>query len=214
MSKKVLLLIIAVAIGLGALILMLYGGDTTTKPQTTAPAPAPAAAPTHSGDQVIIRTSMGDIVLELDRSKAPITVDNFLQYASDGFYSGTIFHRVIDGFMIQGGGFTEAFIQKQTRATIKNEADNGLRNSRGTIAMARTSAPDSATAQFFINLVDNHFLNHTAPTQRGWGYAVFGKVTKGMDVVDNIAKVRTAAKNGHGDVPVNNVIIHSVEIVQ
>ena len=163
---------------------------------------------------VIIHTSMGNITVELDAAKAPVTVENFLQYAKDGFYDGTIFHRVISDFMVQGGGFDESFSQKSTRATIQNEADNGLGNARGTIAMARTNAPHSATAQFFINLVDNTFLNHTSKSPRGWGYAVFGKVTEGMEVVDNMAKVRTTRKGPHGDVPVNNIVITSVEIVQ
>ena len=163
---------------------------------------------------VIIHTSMGNITVELDAAKAPVTVENFLQYAKDGFYDGTIFHRVISDFMVQGGGFDESFSQKSTRATIQNEADNGLGNARGTIAMARTNAPHSATAQFFINLVDNTFLNHTSKSPRGWGYAVFGKVTEGMEVVDNMAKVRTTRKGPHGDVPVNNIVITSVEVVQ
>lgn len=164
--------------------------------------------------QVVIHTSLGDILIELDSTKAPATVDNFLQYAKDGFYDGTIFHRVIRGFMIQGGGFTEAFEKKTTRAPIKNEADNGLKNNRGTIAMARTPNPHSATGQFFINLVNNDGLNHRGKTQQGWGYAVFGKVTQGMEVVDNIAKARTTRKGPHQNVPVNDIVIKSVEIVQ
>ena len=141
---------------------------------------------------VRIATSMGDIVLELDAANAPITVQNFIDYANDGFYEGTIFHRVIDGFMIQGGGLTADMRDKANRkAPIKNEADNGLKNERGTVAMARTQVVDSATSQFFINIDDNDFLNHTAPTPQGFGYAVFGKVIRGMEVVDKIANVPT-----------------------
>ena len=159
-----------------------------------------------------IETSMGSITLELDDAKAPVTVANFLAYAKDGHYDGTIFHRVIDGFMIQGGGFTKAMDQKPTKAPIKNEAANGLRNARGTVAMARTMVVDSATSQFFINLVDNGFLDFRNPTPQGFGYAVFGRVTKGMDVVDKIAKVETGNRGMHQDVPVRTVSIKSVTI--
>ena len=161
-----------------------------------------------------MQTSKGDIVLELDAEKAPVTVANFVEYARAGFYDGTIFHRVIPGFMIQGGGFEPDMKQKSTNAPIKNEADNGLGNQNGTIAMARTSDPNSATAQFFINVKDNTFLNHTAPTGQGWGYAVFGKVVDGMDVVKAIEAVPTANKGGHGDVPVDEVIIEKVTVVE
>ena len=154
-----------------------------------------------------IETSMGSITVELDDEKAPITVKNFLDYAASGHYDGTIFHRVIDGFMIQGGGFTKAMDQKPTKAPIKNEASNGLTNKRGTIAMARTMVVDSATSQFFINLVDNDFLNFRAPTPQYYGYAVFGKVTDGMDVVDKIAKVKTQSVGMYDDVPVDMVLI-------
>lgn len=164
--------------------------------------------------KVVLHTNLGDIVVELDKTKAPATVENFLQYANDGFYNGTIFHRVISGFMVQGGGFTEAFEKKNTRPPIKNEADNGLKNHRGTLAMARTSDPHSATGQFFINLVDNGFLNHRGKNSQGWGYAVFGKVSKGMEVVDNIAKTRTTTKGPYRDVPINDIVIKSVEVVQ
>lgn len=156
---------------------------------------------------VKLETNMGSITIELNEEKAPITVANFLSYVDDGFYDGTIFHRVIKGFMIQGGGFDENMSQKSTKATIENEANNGLTNDRYTIAMARTSAPHSATAQFFINGNNNDFLNHTAPTGSGWGYCVFGKVIEGMDVVDKIIQVKTGNKNGHQDVPVENVVI-------
>jgi peptidyl-prolyl cis-trans isomerase B (cyclophilin B) len=156
---------------------------------------------------VTLETSHGNIVIELDADKAPETVKNFLSYVNDGFFDGTIFHRVIPNFMIQGGGFTTDMVQKKTEAPIKNEADNGLSNDRGTIAMARTNDPHSATAQFFINHNDNAFLNHSAPTAQGWGYCVFGKVTEGMDTVDAIAAVKTGNDSGHADVPVETVII-------
>ena len=160
-----------------------------------------------------IETSMGSITLELDDAKAPVTVANFLDYAKAGHYDGTIFHRVIDGFMIQGGGFTKAMDQKPTKAPIKNEAANGLTNKRGTIAMARTMVVDSATSQFFINLVDNDFLNFRAPTPQFFGYAVFGKVTDGMDVVDKIAKVKTGNSGMHQNVPEEPVVIKKVHVL-
>ena len=159
-----------------------------------------------------IETSMGSITVELDDAKAPVTVKNFLDYATSGHYDGTIFHRVIDGFMIQGGGFTKAMDQKPTKAPIKNEAANGLTNKRGTIAMARTMVVDSATSQFFINLVDNDFLNFRAPTPQYYGYAVFGKVTDGMDVVDKIAKVKTGFAGLHQNVPEEPVVIKKVHV--
>ena len=159
-----------------------------------------------------IETSMGSITVELDDAKAPVTVKNFLDYAASGHYDGTIFHRVIDGFMIQGGGFTKAMDQKPTKAPIKNEASNGLANKRGTIAMARTMVVDSATSQFFINLVDNDFLNFRAPTPQYYGYAVFGKVTDGMDVVDKIAKVKTGFAGPHQNVPEEPVVIKKVHV--
>lgn len=158
---------------------------------------------------VKLLTNFGEITLELNAEKAPITVANFLQYVDSGFYNGTIFHRVINGFMIQGGGFDGKMQQKASADEIKNEADNGLANDIYTIAMARTSAPHSATNQFFINVGNNDFLNYTAPNSSGWGYCVFGKVTAGMDVVDKIKKVATTSRNGHQDVPVENVIIES-----
>ena len=156
---------------------------------------------------VVLKTSLGTVKIELDAQAAPETVKNFLQYVRDGFYNGTIFHRVIEGFMIQGGGFTEKFQQKPTRNPIKNEAANQLPNLRGTIAMARTQAVDSATAQFFINTVDNDFLNFRAPTPQLFGYCVFGKVVDGMDVVDKIEKVRTGHRGMYADVPEENVVI-------
>ena len=159
-----------------------------------------------------LNTNHGTIVLELDAAKAPNTVANFQQYAKDGFYDGTIFHRVINGFMIQGGGMEPGMKEKQTRASIQNEANNGLTNARGTVAMARTPDPHSASAQFFINLADNDFLNFRAETPDGWGYCVFGKVTEGMDVVDKIKGVETGNKGHHQDVPVEDVVIESVEV--
>lgn len=162
---------------------------------------------------VKLSTNFGDITLELNAEKAPITVANFLHYVEKGFYDGVIFHRVIDGFMIQGGGFDTNMKQKATDAEIKNEADNGLSNDAYTIAMARTSIPDSASSQFFINVADNDFLNHTAPTSSGWGYCVFGKVVKGMDVVDKIKGVKTTSKAGHRDVPVEPVIIEKASVI-
>jgi peptidyl-prolyl cis-trans isomerase B (cyclophilin B) len=156
---------------------------------------------------VKLETSKGDIVIELNKEKAPATVENFLKYVRDGFYDGTIFHRVIPNFMIQGGGFDEQMMQKMTQDPIKNEADNGLSNDRGTIAMARTQDPHSATAQFFINHRDNAFLNHTTPSIQGWGYCVFGKVTDGMDTVDAIASARTTNRAGHSDVPEEVIVI-------
>lgn len=166
---------------------------------------------TEDMPKVIIETSMGNITAELFEDKAPITTANFLSYIDKNFYNETIFHRVIDGFMIQGGGFTADMSQKKTDAPIKNEARADVPNARGTLAMARTAVVDSATAQFFINLKDNAFLNHSAPNPQGFGYAVFGKVTDGMDVVDKIAKVSTGNSKGHGDVPVEAVVIRSIK---
>ena len=163
---------------------------------------------------VVLHTTQGDVTLELDRENSPVTVDNFLRYVRDGHYDNTLFHRVIPGFMIQGGGFEPGMKQKPTGEAVANEAANGLKNTHYTVAMARTSDPHSATAQFFINTVDNDFLNHTSPTPQGWGYAVFGKVTEGMDVVDKIAKVKTGSRRGHQDVPVEDVVITSVRRVE
>ncbi len=171
-------------------------------PASAQNAAAPAAAP-----RVKLETSLGNIVLELDAQKAPRTVANFVQYVKDKHYDGTVFHRVIDGFMIQGGGFTAEMQQKPTRATIQNEADNGLKNLPLTVAMARTNDPHSASAQFFINIADNRFLNHTQPTLNGWGYAVFGKVVAGADVVDKIRQVRTGNRGMFQDVPTTPVTI-------
>lgn len=156
-------------------------------------------------------TNKGVFDVELNEAAAPKTCENFLQYVRSGFYNGTIFHRVISGFMIQGGGFEPGLQQKETKAPIENEANNGLKNDKYTIAMARTNDPHSATSQFFINVADNDFLNHTSSTPRGWGYAVFGKVVAGTDVVDAIAAVRTASRSWYGDVPVEDVVMEKVE---
>ncbi len=172
--------------------------------------PSPEPEKEKEPDMVIIKTSMGDIKVKLDAEKAPLTVANFLAYADDGHYNGTIFHRVIDGFMVQGGGFDTQMKQKPTRAPVKNEASNGLLNKRGTLAMARTPIVDSATSQFFINLKDNSFLDFRSPSPQGFGYCVFGEVVEGMDVVDKIKAVQTGVKAGMSDVPLETVEILSV----
>ncbi|MEW6445066.1 MAG: peptidylprolyl isomerase [Pseudomonadota bacterium] len=175
---------------------------------------ASLALPAWAGPKVVLETSHGDITLELDPERAPKSVENFLAYVRDGHYNGVIFHRVIPDFMIQGGGFTDAFVQKPARAPIQNEADNGLKNLRGTIAMARTGDPHSATAQFFINTVDNGFLDHQAPNPRGWGYAVFGKVISGMDVADRIQRLPTGSGGPfRSDVPRETVTIKQARIL-
>jgi cyclophilin family peptidyl-prolyl cis-trans isomerase len=171
-------------------------------------------SPALAAEHVVIETNLGNITLELDKEKAPATVANFLAYVDAGFYDGTIFHRVIRDFMIQGGGFTEDLKQKTTNQPVKNEAANGLKNLRGTIAMARTNVVDSATSQFFINLKDNSFLDHRAPNPRDFGYAVFGKVTAGMEVVDRIGTSPTGMRNRFSDVPVATVTIKSVRRVK
>ena len=161
---------------------------------------------------VKLHTNFGVIGIELNEEKAPQTVANFLEYVKSGFFDNTVFHRVIDGFMIQGGGFEPGMKQKATNAAVKNEANNGLKNEKYTVAMARTSDPHSATAQFFINVADNTFLNHTAETAQGWGYAVFGKVVEGTDVIDKIRKVKTGTRGMHQDVPTDDVIIERAEV--
>jgi peptidyl-prolyl cis-trans isomerase B (cyclophilin B) len=161
---------------------------------------------------VNLQTNFGIIKLELDAERAPATAENFLQYVKDGFFDNTVFHRVIDGFMVQGGGFEPGMKQKPTRAPVKNEADNGLKNARYTVAMARTSDPHSATAQFFINVADNAFLDFKAPTTQGWGYCVFGRVVEGTDVVDRIKAVKTGRSGPHQDVPTEDVVIQKAEI--
>lgn len=163
---------------------------------------------------VRLHTNFGVITLELFADKAPETVENFKQYVRDGHYDNTIFHRVISNFMIQGGGFEPGMKQKETRAPVKNEANNGIANKVGTVAMARTMDPHSASAQFFINVADNDFLNHSAPTTQGWGYAVFDQVTEGMDVVEKIKKVPTTMRAGHQDVPADDVVIERAELVE
>ena len=162
---------------------------------------------------VKLHTSHGTITLELDAARAPETVKNFLAYVQSGHYSNTVFHRVIDGFMVQGGGFEPGMKQKPARATVRNEASNGLKNDRYTVAMARTADPHSASAQFFINVADNPFLNHKAQSRDGWGYCVFGRVTEGQDVVDRIKGVKTGNRGPHGDVPVEDVILERAEVV-
>jgi peptidyl-prolyl cis-trans isomerase B (cyclophilin B) len=176
---------------------------------------AVSAMASAAGQLVKLQTNLGDIVIELNQEKAPQSAANFLGYVNDGFYNGTIFHRVIDGFMIQGGGFTENFQKKGTKAPIQNEANNGLKNDRGTVAMARTNAPHSATAQFFINVANNDFLNYRASTSRDWGYAVFGKVVQGMDIVDKIRKIPTGPGGPFPkDVPQAPVVIESATVMQ
>lgn len=180
-------------------------------------AAAPALAKEDSKVKVVLDTSLGKIVLLLDQEKAPLTVASFLSYVDDGFYDGTVFHRVIPSFMVQGGGFDQQYQQKRTKAPVKNEADNGLRNVRGSIAMARTSNPHSATAQFFINTVNNRSLDHSSPTPSGWGYTVFGQVIEGMDVVNRIGATRTGQGRLNGqpaaDVPVLPILINSASRV-
>ena len=188
----------------GALMALALGSISTSS------SVADAAGDAHP--RVTFETSHGAFVLELDRSATSETVENFLTYVRDGFYEGTVFHRVIAGFMIQGGGFTAEFKQLRTRDPIRNEADRGGKNDRGSIAMARTSDPHSATAQFFINVVDNDFLNHRGRTSQGWGYAVFGRVVEGMDTVDRIAAVKTGSRGPFQDVPQETVLIQRTEI--
>lgn len=167
-----------------------------------------------TAQKVKLTTSLGDVIIQLNTEKAPISSANFLTYVNEGFYNGTIFHRIIPGFMAQGGGFDTDFNQKAVHDPIKNEADNGLANKRGTLAMARTNVPDSATAQFFINYKDNAFLNHTSPTASGWGYAVFGEVIEGMAIVDEMAKQPTGNRGGHQDVPKTDIIIEKAEVIE
>jgi peptidyl-prolyl cis-trans isomerase B (cyclophilin B) len=193
-------------------LLAAIAGAADEAPSATGAAKEGASMAKQPNPVVVIATSMGDIEVELFADKAPETVKNFLAYAKAGHYDGTIFHRVIPNFMIQGGGFTPDMQQKATQPAIKNEADNGLKNVVGTLAMARTNVPDSATSQFFINVKDNAFLDHKGKTPQGYGYAVFGKVISGMDVVQKIEKVSTASKGMHQDVPQEPVVIKSVKI--
>lgn len=189
------------------LCLLTFAGPAAAQ---SAPAPAPAAAP---NPRVALETTKGKIVIELFADKAPKTVKNFLDYVKAGHYNGTIFHRVIADFMVQGGGFTPDMTEKPTRAPVQNEADNRVLNQRGTVAMARTPDPHSARGQFFINLKNNGFLNHTAKTSQGWGYTVFGQVVEGMEVVDSIATVQTTTKGTYGDVPVQPILIQKATVV-
>lgn len=176
----------------------------------------PISLKIHKGvimsNTVVIETNLGLITIQLAEEKTPITVSNFKRYVQEGFYNGTIFHRVIDGFMVQGGGFDPGMRQKTTHSPIKNEANIGLNNRRGTISMARTNDPHSASCQFFINLKDNAFLDHQSESMQGWGYCAFGQVTKGMEIVDKIAKVKTGSKLGHGDVPLEDIVIEKAEL--
>jgi peptidyl-prolyl cis-trans isomerase B (cyclophilin B) len=164
--------------------------------------------------KVKLTTTLGEIIIQLNTEKAPVSSANFLTYVNEGFYNGTIFHRIIPDFMAQGGGFDTSFNQKAVHAPIKNEADNGLKNTRGTLAMARTNDPNSATAQFFINYKDNAFLNHTGKNASGWGYAVFGEVIEGMDIVDAMAKQATSNRGGHENVPKTDIVIEKAEVVK
>jgi len=195
-------LLIAGLIGLGVAQAQSNSQPKTGKPSMT------------TSPRVKLTTNHGDIVIELDSVKAPKTSANFLNYVRDGFYDNTIFHRVIDGFMVQGGGFEPGMKQKATGASVENEANNGLKNDKYTIAMARTNDPHSATAQFFLNVANNEFLNHTAPTAQGWGYAVFGKVVQGQDVVDKIKGVKTGNAGFHQNVPSTDVVIERATILE
>jgi len=172
------------------------------------------SSPMTTETRVKLQTNHGDIIIELNAEKAPKTTANFLNYVRDGFYDGTVFHRVINNFMIQGGGFEPGMKQKKTGEPVENEANNGLKNDNYTVAMARTSDPHSATAQFFINVADNDFLNHTAPTTNGWGYTVFGKVVEGTEAVDKIKAVKTGSRGFHQDVPAEDVIIEKASVVE
>ncbi len=182
----------------------------------TAQSPTPPQSSTQQGkfSMVKLHTNHGIITIELNAEKAPVTVKNFLDYVNDGFYNGTIFHRVIDGFMVQGGGFEPGLKQKPVKSAIQNEAANGLKNDNYTVAMARTNDPQSATSQFFINVKDNNFLKYSAPNPQGYGYCVFGKVIEGMDVVDKIRKVKTGNRSGFQDVPMEDVVITKAEVVK
>ncbi len=214
---RYLSLAVTVAVMILAGLLVHYWTAVPTDGEAPSAGPMYKPQPIRTGASTVtveLNTNKGTIVLELYPDKAPATVANFVQYVRDGFYNGTIFHRVIPGFMIQGGGFEPGMTQKATRGPIKNEADNGLKNDVGTIAMARTPDPDSATAQFFINVKDNDFLNYRSPTPQGWGYCVFGKVIEGMDVVHAIEKVATTNRGGHQDVPVDDVVIESATVLE
>jgi len=189
--------------------------DEATKPTTEKENKSKTSGEKMSANPIIkIETNKGTITIELNAEKAPISSKNMVDYVKDGFYNGLIFHRVIPNFMIQGGGMNPDMSEKATKAQIQNEANNGLKNNRGTLAMARTNIPHSASSQFFINLKDNNFLNHSSETSQGWGYAVFGKVTEGMDIVDEIAKVKTGNHGQHGDVPLEAVIVEKMTVIE
>ena len=189
--------------------------DAATKQTTEKGAKSNTSGEKMSANPIIkMITNKGTITIELNAEKAPLSAENMVNYVKDGFYDGLIFHRVIPGFMVQGGGMNPDMSEKSTKAQIQNEANNGLKNDRGTLAMARTNVPHSASSQFFINLKDNDFLNHSSETAQGWGYAVFGKVTEGMDIVDEIAKVKTGNHGGHGDVPMEAVVVEKMTIVK
>ena len=200
------------ACGVALAIVPAAASAQTATPST--PSTTEGNKPMSTSPRVKLQTNQGDIVITLDAEKAPKTVENFLGYVKSGFYDGTIFHRVIDGFMVQGGGFEAGLKQKPTQAPIENEANNGLKNDKYTVAMARTSDPHSATAQFFINVANNDFLNFTAPTPNGWGYAVFGKVTEGTDIVDKIKGVKTGNSGFHQNVPTEDVVIEKAEVLE
>ncbi|MDX3894232.1 MAG: peptidylprolyl isomerase [Pusillimonas sp.] len=202
-SARISGLFVAAALAFGPAGASQAASSTSTEGQSMSTTP-----------RVKLQTSMGDMVIQLDADKAPKTVDNFLTYVKEGFYDGTVFHRVINNFMIQGGGFEPGMKQKSAHEAVENEANNGLKNDRYTLAMARTSDPHSATAQFFINVSDNDFLNFTSPTPNGWGYAVFGKVVEGTEVVDQIKGVKTGTKGFHQDVPTQDVIIEKATVVE
>ena len=213
MTKRIKVLTLIV----GAVALLSACEASDQAPETAQPATAAATEKSlsNTGKPMIkLTTNLGTIAIELDFDNAPNTAANFQQYCEEGFYEGTIFHRVINGFMIQGGGMTADMSQKATRDPIKNEADNGLKNVKGSLAMARTGDPHSAAAQFFINVADNDFLNHTGKNMQGWGYAVFGQVVEGMDVVEEIKKVKTGSQGGHRDVPVETITIEKCEVIK
>lgn len=210
MSSRALVSLPLVVIGLGWIVLT--AGQSAPPSGQTAPAQTGAPTPAPGNPVAVIATTLGDITVELFKDKAPVSVENFLAYASAGFYSGTTFHRVVPGYVVQGGGFNAAMQEKPTRPPILNEATNGVSNARGTLAMARTRALRSATSQFYFNLADNRGLDHRSYAPEDFGYAVFGRVLSGMDVVDRIAAVKTGSFGQHGDVPVEPVVIKGVTI--
>ena len=203
--------LVASALAIAALVVPQSGSDPSKAVGQNAPAQALTPAP--GNPVVLMSTSMGDVTFELFKDRAPVSVENFLQYVADGHYEGTIFHRVKSGFMIQGGGYTESMVEKPTRPPIQNEATNGIRNSRGTLAMARTRALRSATSQFYVNVADNAALDHRGYSPDDFGYAVFGRVLSGMDLIDRIAAVQTAVRGEHEDVPIEAVVIKKVSVI-